>query len=343
MQEIGQGLGVQRDRSLEPGGPGGDSRRTTVEAIRAAGTSPSYNIAAVARLSGVPAATLRAWERRYGYPTPRRTDSNRRGYSDHDVLALRWLRERLTEGLTISTAVALLRERLDAPPAPVPTTMRPPTGVAGQLADALLAFDEARADRVLGEAFALHAVESVCLDLLQPVMTEIGHGWQAGEVDVSQEHFASGYVRQRLTSLLHLATAPRPGRLVVTASAPGDWHDLGVLTVALFLARRGWRVVHLGGSLPTDDLSACLARLRPSAVVVSASTGETAAALSDLAARLAEHRQAGVLVGYGGQIFEVSPALRERIPALYLGPSAASAVERLESALAQAGASSSGT
>src|SRR4051794_7282146 len=100
MREIGQGLDVQRDRSLELGGPGRDSRRTTIEAIRAAGTSPSYNIAAVARLSGVLAATLRAWERRYGYPSPRRTESNRRGYSDHDVLALRWLRERLHEGLT---------------------------------------------------------------------------------------------------------------------------------------------------------------------------------------------------------------------------------------------------
>jgi methanogenic corrinoid protein MtbC1 len=345
MQEIGQGLDVERDRSFELGGvghapfggPGGDSRHTTIEAIRVAGTSPSYNIAAVARLSGVPAATLRAWERRYGYPSPRRTESNRRGYSDYDVLALRWLRERLAEGLTISTAVALLRERLSAPPAPAPTTTRPPTGVAGQLADALLGFDEARADRVLGEAFALHPVESVCLDVLQPVMTEIGHGWQAGEIDVSQEHFASAYVRQRLTSLLHLATAPRPGHLVVTASAPGDWHDLGVLTVALFLARHGWRVVHLGGSLPTDDLLICLDRLRPSAVVVSASTAETAAALSELASQLTEQRQAGVVVGFGGQIFEASPALRDRVPALYLGPSAASAVERLDQALAQAG------
>jgi methanogenic corrinoid protein MtbC1 len=253
-------------------------------------------------------------------------------------LALRWLRERLAEGLTISTAVALLREQLDAPPAPAPPNGHPPASVAGQLADALLGFDAARADRVLSEAFALHAVESVCLDVLQPVMTEIGHGWQAGEIDVSQEHFASAYVRQRLTSLLYLGASSRPGRLVVTTSAPGDWHDLGVLTVALFLARHGWRVVHLGGSMPTDDLLICLDRLRPSAVVVSASTAETAAAVSELAVRLTEQHQAGVVLGFGGQIFEASPALQASVPALYLGPSAASAVERLDSALARAGA-----
>jgi hypothetical protein len=64
--------------------------------------------------------------------------------------------------------------------------------------------------------------------------------------------------------------------------------------------------------------------------------------LSELAARLTEQRRAGVVLGFGGQIFESSPALRERVAALYLGPSAASAIERLESALAQAGGCSRG-
>jgi methanogenic corrinoid protein MtbC1 len=346
MQKIGQGSNVQHDRTSEIErtplaplvGQGGGRARTSVEAIRAAGTAPIYNIAAVSRLSGVPAATLRAWERRYGYPDPRRTMTNRRGYSDQDLLALRWLRERLDEGLTISAAVALLSEQLAMPSPPTPTNGHPPAAVAGQLADALLGFDEARADRVLGEAFALHAVESVCLDVLQPVMSGIGDGWQAGEIDVSQEHFASTYVRQRLASLLHLSSASRPGRLVVTAAAPDDWHELGILTVALFLARHGWRVIHLGSSLPVDDLLLCVERLRPTAVVISASTPATAATLSVLAARLAAQHRPEALLGFGGQIFEADPALRDLVPALYLGPSAATAVERLDDALTQAGA-----
>jgi MerR family transcriptional regulator, light-induced transcriptional regulator len=168
-------------------------------------------------------------------------------------------------------------------------------------------------------------------------MSELGDGWEAGRVDVSQEHFASAYVRQRLTSLLQLTTSPRPGRLAVTASAPGDWHELGILTVALFLARHGWRVIHLGGNLPTDDLLACLDRLRPGAVVISATTAEGAASLAELAARLAEQPQIGPVFGFGGRIFEADPALQAAVPALYLGPTAATAVERLDRALASAG------
>ena len=44
-----------------------------------------YRINAVSEMTGIPAATLRAWERRYGVPEPRRTESSYRVYSDADI------------------------------------------------------------------------------------------------------------------------------------------------------------------------------------------------------------------------------------------------------------------
>jgi methanogenic corrinoid protein MtbC1 len=121
----------------------------------------------------------------------------------------------------------------------------------------------------------------------------------------------------------------------MAACAPDEWHEVGVLTVALFLARRGWRVVYLGASLPADDLLAGVQRLRPDAVVLSATLPETAAALGDIAARLGE-RPPRPLFAFGGQAFDADPALREAVPGLYLGASATTAAERLERALAGA-------
>ncbi|WP_434422398.1 MerR family transcriptional regulator [Nannocystis pusilla] len=46
-----------------------------------------YRIQSVAEMTGVSAATLRAWERRYGLPAPRRSSSAYRLYSDRDVRA----------------------------------------------------------------------------------------------------------------------------------------------------------------------------------------------------------------------------------------------------------------
>src|SRR5215469_4733130 len=70
---------------------------------------PLYNTKAVVHQTGVPAPTLRAWERRYAILTPRRGDNDYRLYSERDIILVAWLRERVDSGMTISQAIALLR------------------------------------------------------------------------------------------------------------------------------------------------------------------------------------------------------------------------------------------
>jgi methanogenic corrinoid protein MtbC1 len=310
-----------------------------LELVLRASEAPSYNTAAVARRCGMPAATFQAWERRHGFPAPGRGPGKQRLYSERDVQALRWLQARIAEGLTISTALALLRASLGASPVPVTPIRRTDQStraLASRLQGALLAFDGARAGAVLGEAFGLYPVEQVCLEVIQPMLDGVGRGWHTGAVDIAQEHFASGYIRQRLAALLDLSNGADRPRTVVAACAPDDWHELGLLMVALFLARRGWHVLYLGASLPPDGLERRLALLRPAAIVFSASTAQTATALAAITRRLAELPTPQPLVGYGGQAFEHDPTLHDAALGLYLGPDAATAVTRLEHALSDA-------
>jgi methanogenic corrinoid protein MtbC1 len=304
-----------------------------LEDIATADRLPVFNTAAVARRTGLLPTTFRAWERRYGFPAPHREPGNRRSYSEQDVQALEWLRDRLAEGLTISTALSLLRRRLAQPePRGIPASGRPPAELTSELERLLLDFDERGAEAILSESFALYSVEQVCLEVIEPALRAIGDGWRTGVVDVAQEHFSSALIRRRLTELLRLTTSARASRLVVTACAPDDWHELGVLIVSLFLARRGWRTVYLGASVPADDLFASIERLRPDAVALSATMPESAAALADLAARFCNRPPPHPLFAFGGRIFETEPGRRDAIPGLYLGPNATTAVERLEQA-----------
>ena len=55
--------------------------------------------------------TLRAWERRFGYPKPQRTAGKHRLYTHGEVAALR---DALQEGLSISSAISRARESLSA-------------------------------------------------------------------------------------------------------------------------------------------------------------------------------------------------------------------------------------
>jgi acyl-CoA hydrolase len=63
-----------------------------------------FRINRVAETTGIPEATLRAWERRYHVPKPSRTASGYRLYSQDDVAQVRKMRELCEAGISPSDA-----------------------------------------------------------------------------------------------------------------------------------------------------------------------------------------------------------------------------------------------
>lgn len=68
----------------------------------------------VARLAGVPVATLRVWERRYGVVGAPKSATGQRLYSSHDVQRLRLLRQLTERGHAIGTLATLGLQALQA-------------------------------------------------------------------------------------------------------------------------------------------------------------------------------------------------------------------------------------
>jgi CheY-like chemotaxis protein len=75
---------------------------------------PVYSIGALVRMLGVPAATLRSWEDRYGMVIPNRSAGGHRLYSREDVEQLRFVRDELQAGMSPGDSHRLLQERLKA-------------------------------------------------------------------------------------------------------------------------------------------------------------------------------------------------------------------------------------
>ena len=58
---------------------------------------------------------------------------------------------------------------------------------------------------------------------------------------MADEHYVSSYIRGKLFGLLQAYQTPDSrGPLVYTACAPDEWHEVGILIVSIFLARRGY-------------------------------------------------------------------------------------------------------
>jgi len=70
---------------------------------------PLFNTKAVVRETGIAAPTLRAWERRYSILSPERAQNDYRLYSERDIAIIRWLKDRVDAGMSISQAIALFR------------------------------------------------------------------------------------------------------------------------------------------------------------------------------------------------------------------------------------------
>ena len=75
---------------------------------------PIYSISAVARMLGIPVATIRTWEDRYALVVPDRNPSGYRLFSRDQVEQLRFVRTQMADGLSAADAHRLLAERLEA-------------------------------------------------------------------------------------------------------------------------------------------------------------------------------------------------------------------------------------
>jgi DNA-binding transcriptional MerR regulator len=307
--------------------------------------TPTYNLKAVVRETGVKPDTLRAWERRYGLPRPDRTKGGHRLYSQHDIDTVRWLVERQAEGLTISRAVKLWRSLekegnnplLTPPYGGTPASSarmiqgRAMTELRRQWLEACLNFDEAEAAYVLAQAFALYPAEAVCFEVLQHSMAEIGDRWYRGEATVQQEHFTTSLALRRIEALIAALPLPtRPGHLLI-ACPPGEQHTFSPLMITYLLKRRGWTVFYLGANVPIDRLETTLKSTRPNAIVLTAQRMTTAANLYRMAKTLLRYK---VPIGYGGRIFNAHTDIRQRIPGHYLGPELSGSIDAIEHLLA---------
>jgi CheY-like chemotaxis protein len=75
-----------------------------------------YSIGAVARMIGLPVATIRNWEDRYGAVVPGRSAGGQRLYSHEQVDDLRYVADQVGRGLSAADAHRLLAEREGEPP-----------------------------------------------------------------------------------------------------------------------------------------------------------------------------------------------------------------------------------
>lgn len=282
-----------------------------------------YTIKVVAEQTGISLHTLRAWERRYGVPKPRRASGNQyRLYGDQDIADVLWMKRQIEQGISPSQAGAMLRARAQDPllaqsVSPLTASERPLDATRVALEAALLESDAARAQQLLDTAFALFAPEQLALQVIEPAMQFMGERWMKTENAVWQEHFASNLVRQRILSILQSqapvqAGAPR----LVAACAPDEQHELGLLIFALLARRQSWGVSYLGQRTPLADLAPAAHAVGAQLIALSVTSLE---GLASLVPMFLPHGSLDLPLALGGSLLNRIPSLQRHLPGAFAG------------------------
>mgnify|MGYP001943176291 CR=1 FL=1 len=261
-------------------------------------TDPLYRIQAVSKLTGVPPATLRAWERRYGFPKPERTESAYRLYSNKQVQLIKQLKALCQQGLAPSEAVKLLQKEQFTLPNTAqnqvkaivkseqspqetttntqPTTTSSPTidyeqftDLRNNLMGAVHRFDPVLLERYTRSALLQGSAKLIFDHIFAPVLVQIGQEWHDGILSIAQEHLATEVIGNAIRDLLRFVQPDQNAKQILLACVSGELHLLPLYGSAFHFIQWGYRVVVLGVNTPPEALKQSVMRLKPDAIGLS--------------------------------------------------------------------------
>ncbi len=275
--------------------------------------SSMLHIAAVERETGIAKDTLRVWEKRYGFPQPRRDSTGDRVYEADQVHQLKQIRRLLDTGIRPGKVVGLSAPDLEelivkncASKASILSKTNLIAEPCQQSVSTFLDLIAQHSPQALRHALA-HAqfrmgVAPFITELVAPLTQAVGEAWLQGRFKVFEEHFftevISSILRETITSLTPLTNTQRPKVLLTTL--PQEQHGVGLLMVEALLTLEGCSCVSLGTQTPLEELTPAAIAHRVDVIALSFSNMHSEQSVLDNLTALRNDLPQAVEVWVGG-------------------------------------------
>ncbi len=277
----------------------------------------SLPIAAVERDCGVSKDTLRAWERRYGFPRPTRNEHDERMYPADQVERLRAIRRLLDLGHRPRRIVGLELDELNALVRANNGTAAPADGrepASAQL-DAFVELVESRRieelQRRLSQCLLRIGLARFTVEVVAPLNRVVGDGWARGRLEIFEEHLYTESIQTLLRNAIHSMPQTAASPRVLLTTLPPEQHGLGLLMAQAILALEGVHCISLGVHTPLGEIANAAQTHRVDIVALSFSTGVNQNQALDGLAQLRGRLASGIELWAGGSC----SALYRRTPA----------------------------
>lgn len=269
------------------------------------------SIADVERDTGLSKDTLRVWERRYGFPRPRRDSLGERSYPLAQVEKLRVIKRLMDAGQRPGRLVSRPIAELRALGGEAYASSQASGSRAAEV-DALLALLRRHDAKALRDALVLAesraGLRGFVVDVVAPLTVRVGDAWIRGDLRIFEEHLYTECVQGVLQAALGNLPPPQGRPRVLLATLPGEPHGLGLLMAQTMLTLDDCLCLSLGVQVPIADIADAAAVWQADVVALSVTgcmkNNLVLASLAQLRGRLPVNRDLWV----GG----AAPALARR-------------------------------
>ena len=235
--------------------------------------SDLLSITEVERQTGIRQATLRMWEKRYGFPQPLRDQHGDRIYPLKQVERLNAVRRLINQGLRpgkiLSSAVEL--EQVDT--ASVRASSRSVPTNFQHVFSMLRAYRLSELHSHFQHRLLEMGLRRFIIEFLAPLSTEVGLAWNRGELPVRCEHLYTQVAKSFLHAKQAAVRTTGDGRpKVVLTTLTGEPHVLGIMMAEAVMASLEMNCIQLGAETPPMEVAAVAQEVAADIVALSFSS-----------------------------------------------------------------------
>ena len=238
--------------------------------------APDYNqalaegwlpIREVARITGVNAVTLRAWERRYGLIVPHRTAKGHRLFSAAHIQRIQHILTWLNRGVSVSQVKPLL----DLAPSHRDPVDNDWLAWSQALTLAITELAGRRLDDNFNQVMSLYPAHTLCEQLLIPLLSELEQRWQ-GQFGAQLERvFFSSWLRSKLGARIYHNNRSLKGKPILLINHSPQPFEAQLWLTAWLVSSSHCPVEVFDAPLPGGELALAVDRLKSPAVVLYSS------------------------------------------------------------------------
>ena len=240
----------------------------------------ALTVAAVARRLGVAPSTLRTWDRRYGIGPSKHNVGTHRRYSSNDLLRLTAMARLIVAGVApkdaADKALKLTIKNGKSSAEKICRKSEDQRDLVQLIHKSATKFDQAKIERLIRKSISEIGVEATWVEVIAPLLTEIGDDWARTGVGIEIEHLVSEILRKILSESFGNLTKPKNARPVLLACIGEEMHSLALTALAAVLAEAKIECIFLGARTPQKAINQIVIKTAPPAIFLWAQLGQNA-------------------------------------------------------------------